>query len=53
MRWWAGSFFWRTLAVLVVAGLGLALSARLDRLGQPVAVVATVGMVAVLVSPVS
>ncbi len=48
----AASAVW-LLAVLVVAGLGFALSARLDRLGQPVAVVAAVGMVAVLVSPVS
>ncbi len=37
-------------AVLV---LGLALSTRLDRVGQPVAAVGAVGMVAVLVSPVS
>ncbi len=48
----AASAVW-LLAVLVVAGLGFALSARLDRLGQPIAVVAAVGMVAVLVSPVS
>ena len=39
--------------VAVVLTLGLRVSSRLDRLGQPVAVVAAVGMVAVLVSPVS
>jgi len=37
----------------VVAVAGFWLSARLDRLGEPVAMVAAVGMVAVLVSPVS
>jgi alpha-1,2-mannosyltransferase len=36
-----------------VAAAGLALSRRLDRLGDPVAVVAAVGLVAYLVSPVS
>lgn len=41
------------LAVVVTAGLGFTLSAQLDQLEQPVAVVAAVGMVAVLVSPVS
>ena len=41
------------LAVVVVGVLGLRLSARLDRLGEQVAVVAAVGMMAVLVSPVS
>jgi alpha-1,2-mannosyltransferase len=39
--------------VLVVLIGGLALSRQFDRLGQPVAVVATVGMVAFLISPVS
>lgn len=43
---WLGS-------VVVVCGLGFALSARLHRLGEPVGVVAVVGLVAVLVSPVS
>jgi alpha-1,2-mannosyltransferase len=41
------------LLVVVVAVLGFRLSARLHRLGRPVAVVATVGLVAFLVSPVS
>jgi alpha-1,2-mannosyltransferase len=42
------------LALLAVVGAaGFALSARLDRLGEPVAVVAAVGMLAVLLSPVS
>ncbi len=41
------------LGVVVVAGFGFWLSARLDRLDEQVAVVAAVGMVAVLVSPVS
>lgn len=40
-------------AVLLVAVLGYGLSVRLHRLGEPVAVVGAVGMVAVLVSPVS
>jgi alpha-1,2-mannosyltransferase len=40
-------------AVLVVGILGFRLAARLDRLGERVAVVATVGMLAVLLSPVS
>jgi len=48
----AQSLLW-LLGVLVVGVLGYALSARLDRLDEPVAVVAAVGMVAVLVSPVS
>ncbi len=39
--------------VLVVLVLGLALSRRFDRLGEPVAVVATVGLIAFLISPVS
>ena len=41
------------LCVVVVAVLGYALSARLERLGEPVAVVATMGMLAFLLSPVS
>ena len=41
------------LLVVAVLVLGLRVSTRLDRLGEPVAVVAAVGMVAVLVSPVS
>jgi alpha-1,2-mannosyltransferase len=41
------------LAVVAVAGFGFWLSARLDHLGEQVAVVGAVGMVAVLVSPVS
>jgi alpha-1,2-mannosyltransferase len=41
------------LSVLVVAVLGYWLSARLDRLGEPVAVVAALGMLAFLLSPVS
>jgi alpha-1,2-mannosyltransferase len=41
------------LCVAGVAVLGLRLSARLDRLGEPVAVVGAVGLIAVLVSPVS
>ena len=41
------------LLVAVVAVVGFRLSARLHRLGEPVAVVATVGLVAFLVSPVS
>ena len=46
------TLLWVALAgVAAVAGFWL--SARLDRLGEPVAVVAAVGMVAVLVSPVS
>ena len=39
--------------VLVVLVAGLALARRFDRLGEPVAVVATIGMVAFLISPVS
>jgi alpha-1,2-mannosyltransferase len=39
--------------VATVLGLGLRVSARLDRIGEPVAVVAAVGMIAVLISPVS
>lgn len=39
--------------VAVIGVLGYALSVRLHRIGQPVAVVAAVGMVAVLMSPVS
>jgi alpha-1,2-mannosyltransferase len=46
------SMLWLACAV-VVATLGFALSARLDRLGEQVAVVGAVGMVAVLISPVS
>jgi alpha-1,2-mannosyltransferase len=48
----AGSAVWLACVVGVLVG-GLALSRRLDRLGEPVAVVATLGMVAFLVSPVS
>lgn len=40
-------------AVLVVLVAGLSLARTLDRLGEPVAVVAAVGLVAFLVSPVS
>jgi alpha-1,2-mannosyltransferase len=47
-----GSAVWIALAAAVVVA-GLALSRRLDRLGEPVAVVAAVGLVAYLVSPVS
>jgi alpha-1,2-mannosyltransferase len=43
---------WGVLAAAVLVA-GLALSRRLDRLGEPVAVVAAVGLVAYLVSPVS
>jgi alpha-1,2-mannosyltransferase len=39
--------------VLIVLAAGLALARRFDRLGEPVAVVATIGMVAFLISPVS
>ena len=46
------SALWVALAAAVVVA-GLALSRRLDRLGEPVAVVAAVGLVAYLVSPVS
>ena len=42
------------LALVLVVGVGgFALSARLYRLGEPVAVVGVVGMLAVLISPVS
>ena len=47
-----GTVLWLVLVVLV-GGAGFWLSARLDRLGEPVAVVAVVGLVALLVSPVS
>jgi alpha-1,2-mannosyltransferase len=43
---------WAALAAVALAA-GFALSRRLDRLGEPVAVVAAVGLVAYLVSPVS
>ena len=46
------SGIWLLCVVLVLAG-GLSLSRRFDRLGEPVAVVATMGMVAFLISPVS
>jgi alpha-1,2-mannosyltransferase len=46
------SALWLACVLVVLIG-GLALSRRFDRLGQPVAVVATVGMVAFLISPVS
>jgi len=48
----ASDLLWVAL-VLVVAVAGFALSARLDRLDEQVAVVAAVGMVAFLISPVS
>lgn len=48
----AGSLVWFVCVVAVLV-LGLSLARRFDRLGEPVAVVATVGMVAFLVSPVS
>ncbi len=41
------------LAVLVTSAAGFAVSVRLERAGEAVAVVATVGLVAFLVSPVS
>lgn len=43
---------WLALVAVTLAA-GLALARRLDRLGEPVAVVAAVGLVAYLVSPVS
>jgi alpha-1,2-mannosyltransferase len=43
---------WGLCVVVVLVG-GLALARRFDRLGEPIAVVATVGMVAYLISPVS
>lgn len=46
------SALWLAIAALVLVA-GLALARRFDRLGEPVAVVATVGLVAFLVSPVS
>jgi alpha-1,2-mannosyltransferase len=46
------SALWLGCVLLVLLG-GLALSRQFDRLGEPVAVVATVGMVAFLISPVS
>jgi alpha-1,2-mannosyltransferase len=46
------SLTWLLLAVAVLV-VALWLSARLDRLGEPVAVVGVLGMVAVLISPVS
>jgi alpha-1,2-mannosyltransferase len=46
------SGLWLGCVLLVLVG-GLALSRQFDRLGQPIAVVATVGMVAFLISPVS
>ena len=46
------TLLWAVLAGAVLVA-GLALSRRLDRLGEPVAVVAAVGLVAYLVSPVS
>jgi alpha-1,2-mannosyltransferase len=46
------SGLWLACVLVVLIG-GLALSRQFDRLGHPVAVVATVGMVAFLVSPVS
>jgi alpha-1,2-mannosyltransferase len=46
------SLSWVVIA-LVVASLGYRLAARLHRLGEPLAVVAVLGMLAVLLSPVS
>jgi alpha-1,2-mannosyltransferase len=46
------SALWLVVAGLVLVG-GLALARRLDRLGDPVGVVAAVGLTAFLVSPVS
>jgi len=46
------SILWLSCVVLVLVA-GLALARQFDRLGQPVAVVAVVGMVAFLISPVS
>lgn len=46
------SITWAVLAVAVLVA-ALALSVRLERLGEPVAVVGVLGMLAVLVSPVS
>jgi len=46
------SLLWLVL-VLVVGTLGFRLAAQLDRLGEPVAVVGVLGMLAVLLSPVS
>jgi alpha-1,2-mannosyltransferase len=48
----AASALWLAAVLLVLLG-GLTLARRLDRLGRPVEVVATVGMVAFLISPVS
>jgi len=48
----AASAIWLICVILVLIG-GLSLSRQFDRLGEPVAVVAVVGMVAFLVSPVS
>jgi alpha-1,2-mannosyltransferase len=46
------TMLWLAL-ILLVGVAGFALSARLDRLGEQVAVVGVVGMLAVLISPVS
>jgi alpha-1,2-mannosyltransferase len=46
------TLIWAVL-VIVVAAFGYRLALRLDRLGEPVAVVGVMGMLAVLVSPVS
>ncbi|MDQ1286805.1 MAG: alpha,2-mannosyltransferase [Actinomycetota bacterium] len=46
------SLIW-LVTVVVVAGLGFRLALLLERAGEPVAVVGTLGMIAVLVSPVS
>jgi alpha-1,2-mannosyltransferase len=47
-----GLVLWVVLALAVAVG-GFALSVRLERLGEPVGVVAAVGLVSFLVSPVS
>lgn len=49
---WPATLLWLVCALLVLAG-GLWLSRRLAAAGEPVAVVAAVGLVAYLVSPVS
>ena len=47
-----GAVLWVVLALAVAVG-GFALSVRLERLGEPVGVVAAVGLVSFLISPVS
>jgi alpha-1,2-mannosyltransferase len=48
----AASALWLSCVLLVLVA-GLSLARRFDRSGEPVAVVATIGMVAFLISPVS